>query len=374
MTPRIPFWLLGALMLGASVLMAPFVPWVTLALWLGLYARRVYEPLTKRLRGRQGLSAALTVSLLLVIVLPIAAVVTSIVLDAITLVQQLTQSEQAKTILVRLVKGTGEGAESAAETFSLSGIVDLVRAQGDRALAIARQVAGAAAHFVIGLLIMVTGMYGVLVDGQRWYAWCERHLLIAPGHLRRFGNAFIETGRGLWFGIVGAGVLQAFVATIAYIAIGVPSALALGMLTLLLSVIPAIGTALVWAPIAAGLAIIGRTGAAFALVIVGVVVIGTVDNLARPVLARKGQLQLPTWVVLIAMFGGVEVMGGWGLLIAPLVVRLAKEAIVIAREDGIAPLAPGLPPSAPPPPPASAAPPEHVPASDGEPVATTDAS
>src|SRR5262249_37907949 len=161
------------------------------------------------------------------------------------------------------------------------------------------------------LLILVTGMYGVLVSGRGWYAWLEKHAPIAPANLARYGAAFIETGRGLWFGIVGAGMLQSLVATIAYLVLGVPSALALGLLTLLFSVIPAIGTALVWVPVAAGLAITGRTGAAIALGIIGVTLIGTVDNIARPFLTRRGQLQLPTWIVLIAMFGGVELIGGW---------------------------------------------------------------
>src|SRR6185436_10017871 len=85
----------------------------------------------------------------------------------------------------------------------------------------------------------------------------------------------------------------------------------------------------VWVPVTAGLALTGRTGAAIALGVVGVGLIGTVDNVARPYLARRGQLQLPTWVVLFAMFGGIELIGGWGLLLGPLALRLAKEALLI---------------------------------------------
>jgi predicted PurR-regulated permease PerM len=66
--------------------------------------------------------------------------------------------------------------------------------------------------------------------------------------------------------------------------------------------------------------------------VVGVAVIGSVDNLARPWLAHRGQLKLPTWVVLTAMFGGVELIGAWGLIVGPLAVRLAKEALLISRE------------------------------------------
>jgi predicted PurR-regulated permease PerM len=94
-------------------------------------------------------------------------------------------------------------------------------------------------------------------------------------------------------------------------------------------VIPAIGTALVWVPVAAGLALTGRTTEAIILGVIGIAVIGTVDNVARPYLARRGQLQLSTWAVLIAMFGGIELIGGWGLLLGPLAVRLAKEALVL---------------------------------------------
>lgn len=320
------------LIVAGAVVFVPFAPWVALALWLGLYARRIHTPLTARLGKRSGLAATLTVSLLLVIALPIAAVVTSIVFDLVALVQQLLASAQTQTALAQLVQGNDTASTAKEALSSGKGAIDLVMAQGDRAWAIVQQVAGAAAHFVIGLLIMVTGMYGVLTEGPRWYAWFEQRAPIAPAHLARFGAAFVETGRGLWFGIVGAGLIQSIVATIAYLVLGVPSALALGLLTLLFSVIPAIGTALVWVPVAAGLAITGRTGAAIALAVVGIAVIGTVDNLARPYLARRGQLQLPAWLVLISMFGGIELIGGWGLLFGPLVLRFAKEALSIARE------------------------------------------
>ena len=332
---RLPTWLVAVLVFGAGFMFYPFLPWMCLALWLGLYGRRVHIPLTRRLGGRAGLSATITVSLLLVLVIPIAIVVTSIVLDAIALVNYLLTSEEAKTVLVKLVQKNGQQADVSHAKQAIDttqGIIDVVMAQGDRAWAIVTSVAGMAARTVVGVLIMVTGMYGVLVEGKGWYEWLERHTPLVPQHFRRFGDAFMETGRGLWWGIGGAGLMQAIVATVAYVAIGVPSAIALGALTLMFSVIPAIGTAIVWIPVTAGLALTGRPVAALSLGIVGVAVISTIDNLARPWLAHRGQLKLPTWVVLVSMFGGVELVGGWGLILGPLLVRLAKEALVISRE------------------------------------------
>ncbi|MEO8706201.1 MAG: AI-2E family transporter [Kofleriaceae bacterium] len=335
MITKLPVWLLAGLVIAGGLVLAPLVPWMVMALWLGLYARRIHAPLTRKLGGRDKLAATLTVSLLLVVVLPIAVVVTSIVFDAIALVQRLLASDQAQVVFVKLVEsnGTPQDGDARQAIDTASSMIDLVLAQGDRAWAILQDLAGAAARIVIGLLVMVTGMYGVLVEGHGWYAWIEQHTTIRADHLRRFGDAFVETGRGLWWGIVGAGMMQALVATVAYLVIGVPSALALGLLTLLFSVIPAVGTALVWAPVAAGLALTGRPVAALILAGIGVVVIGSVDNLARPWLARRGELQLPTWILLVAMFGGVEILGPWGLVLGPLAVRLAKEAMMLARES-----------------------------------------
>jgi predicted PurR-regulated permease PerM len=202
-----------------------------------------------------------------------------------------------------------------------------VIAQQERAWVLVQQIAGTATRLVIALVVILSGTFSLLVEGDGWYRWVEEHSPITPALLHRLRDAFYETGRGLFVGIGGAGLLQAIVATIAYLALRVPHAFELGLLTFCFSVIPAVGTALVWGPVAAGLALTDRTGAAIILVIAGVAVIGTVDNLVRPFLARRGRLQLPTYVVLVSMFAGVEVLGPWGLLVAPLAVRLAKAVL-----------------------------------------------
>ncbi len=314
----------------------PFLPWIVLALWLGLFARRIQRPLARKLGGREKVAATITVSLLLLVAIPIGAVMVSLVYEAIGLVELLLKSDRAQGALTTLVSSRSAGptttgsAHSAALTAETA--MQLIMDQGGRALGIATTVFGAAASFVVGILVMVTGMYGVLTEGRGWYEWASRHTPLTPEHFKRFGDAFLETGRGLWWGIVGAGVLQSAVATVTYVLLGVPSALALGMLTLVFSVVPAIGTAFVWVPVAIGLAVVGQTGAAIIMGVVGAFAIGTVDNFARPWLAHRGELKLPTWVVLVTMFGGIELIGAWGLILGPLAVRLAKEALAISRE------------------------------------------
>ncbi|HSD89924.1 MAG TPA: AI-2E family transporter [Kofleriaceae bacterium] len=316
-------WVL-VLAIAACLLMAPFAGWIVLAVWLSGFARKLHGRIAHRLHGHVHLAAILTVSLMAMVLVPLGLVLTLLIMDAVALIAQLAKSDQFHSLLVSLVQHK--------EPSSDASIGELILMQGDRAWAILKLIVSSAAQIIIGFVILTAGIYAMLVDGGRWYTWLEDHAPFGRRAVRRLAEAFNETGRGLMFGIAGAGILQATVATAAFLVLGVPQAFALGLLVLIFSIVPLIGTALVWGPVAAGLAITGRLGPAIGLAIFGIAVIGTIDNLARPWLARWGKLQLPTFVVLVAMFGAVELVGGWGILFGPLVVRLAKEALEVRRE------------------------------------------
>jgi predicted PurR-regulated permease PerM len=312
------------LVLAAAALTAPFAGWVVLAVWLSGFARGLHDRITHRLHGRVQLAALLTVMLLTLILVPVGIVVTMLVIDAIALVAELMQSDQVHSVLVSLVSEKNPNPDAS--------VGELILMQGDRALGIVKTIVSSAAQVIIGFVILVAGMFALLVDGKAWYKWADDHAPIGSHALHRMADAFNETGRGLAFGMVGAGLMQALAATAAYLVLGVPQALPLGLLTLLFSIVPLVGTALVWAPVAAGLAMTGRVGAGIGLAIFGVVVIGSIDNIARPWLARRGKLALPTFLVLVSMFGAVELFGGWGIIWGPLLLRLAKEALEVRRE------------------------------------------
>ncbi|MGZ5970726.1 MAG: AI-2E family transporter, partial [Polyangiales bacterium] len=101
----------------------------------------------------------------------------------------------------------------------------------------------------------------------------------------------------------------------------------------LAALIPSVGTGLVWVPVAIGLALSGRTTAAIAMGAIGVLVIGTVDNIVRPSFSRYGQLRLPTFLILVAILGGFAIFGPWGLILGPLSIRMAMEALSLLRES-----------------------------------------
>lgn len=332
---RVPPWLVFGLLAAAALVLVPYWAWIVVAVWIADLGRRLIPPLTRLTGRRRRAAAVLTVALLSVVVVPALLLATSLVVDAIALGERLAASAQVRAVLESLVTDAGAGAAPAAATpaTAAQSPLDLLVAHGAQAWTVLALLASAATHAVIGLVVFIASAYVVLADGPDAYAWLERHAPVPREVFRRLAAAFLETGHGLVIGVFGAGLVQAALATIFYVAIDVPQPFVLGLLTLLASVVPAIGTSFVWLPVAAGLALTGRTDAAIAMGAFGLLVIGTVDNLVRPWLARWAHLALPAPVIMIAMFGGISLVGPSGLILGPLALRLAKEALVIAREQ-----------------------------------------
>lgn len=106
-------------------------------------------------------------------------------------------------------------------------------------------------------------------------------------------------------------------------------------MTLFASVLPPVGTALVWVPVSVALAVTGRTTAAIVLAVIGVALVSTIDNVLRPMLTRWGRLALHPFVVLLSMLSGLALLGATGLFLGPLIARLSIEIVRMGRDGGL---------------------------------------
>jgi predicted PurR-regulated permease PerM len=322
------------LVIATCVVLWPLWPWLTLAAWFAALARPMSTRLAHVTHGQRAAAALVTIALLVAVIAPVVALAVTLFADASELVHRLVETRSGRQAVIAIVSpddGTGPAEPGLDATTALH----VVRTQGERAWVLASDVAGATARLVLGIFVFFTAAFFFLVDGPRAFGWLEEHTPISHGHAKRFADAFVETGRGLFIGIGLTGVIQATIATITYTLLDVPRAIVLGVLTFVAVLIPGIGTALVWLPVAIGLAITGREREAVILAAVGVGLISTVDNVLRPVLSRWGRLQLHPFVVLVAMLGGLAVIGGWGLVLGPLVVRLTIEGLRIAKDEAL---------------------------------------
>ena len=326
------------LVLAAFMTFVPFWAPLVLAAWVAVLTRPILGKVAKVTGGRNRAAGVIVVVMMLSLFLPLAGSAISLWRGAVELGRVVAKSGGAKDALISIVSGgqaggAGEGGDPLDALQHPAKLFGLLQEHGATAAQVVGGIAGAATEVLLGLFIFVYAVYVFLVDGPGLYDWFEKHAPIEVEHTRRLVAAFNETGRGLFVGVGLTGLAQGIVATTTYLALGVPRALVLGLLTCFASLIPSVGTALVWVPIAIGLALAGKTVAALIMAGVGVVVIGSVDNLLRPVFARIGELQLSSFLLLTSIFGGLAIFGTWGLLLGPLFTRLAKEALIMARID-----------------------------------------
>ncbi|MFO0677118.1 MAG: AI-2E family transporter [Polyangiaceae bacterium] len=324
---RLLVMLAGVLVVGAVATFWPLAPALFLSLWFAMLARPVLVKLNRRLGGRERAAAMLTVALVVAFLVPVVIVVVSLTGATVTLVRSVLASKTGRNALESIVASNDGEAPLTVER-----VIGLAREHGEKAWSLAMDVLGATATVSLLVFVFLIGVYSFLVDGPEAYEWLADRVPLPRRELDRFAGAFEETGRGLLVGVGLTAIAQGALATVTYFVLGIPRAFVLGFLTACAALIPSFGTAIVWVPVALGLGLTGRPGAAIAMAIVGTLVIGSVDNLLRPMFARYGNLKLPAFVVTVSMFGGLATFGGLGLLLGPLVARLLKEVLDIGRD------------------------------------------
>ena len=322
-------WVVLALAAGALLTFAPLWMPLVFAAWSAVLARPLQRRLARLVGGRSRAGGVVTVALVVTVLTPIVIMVLSLSSTAIDLITRVSHTDDGSSALSALLSG-----DSQPEQIDLGDtrqLFDLLRRHGASAVGAARTLTGALTAIGVALFVFVFAFYTFLVEGGRMYRWIEEHSPLSREHTARFASAFEETGRGLVISLGGTSLLQGTLATIGYLFVGAPQALLLGMLTSVGSFIPVVGTALVWVPLSLALLALNRSGQAIAVVVIGIVV-SLLDNFVRPWLSRYGQLQLPTFVIFVAMLGGLAAFGAAGPLLGPLLVRLAAEGLAIWRE------------------------------------------
>lgn len=136
-------------------------------------------------------------------------------------------------------------------------------------------------------------------------------------------------------GQIVVGIVQGTLAWAGFLFLGVPNPVLWGFLTALISIIPLLGAVLIWFPIDIYLFIMGyMTGEywrAIALLVYGIFVISTIDNILKPKIVGQ-RAKIHPLVILFGILGGIQLFGIPGILIGPLVLTLFDLVIEIYRE------------------------------------------
>lgn len=319
------------LVAGITVLFFVMIRQFVVALILaGVFAgmsRGLFLNLSDKLGGRGKIAALLTVlSLFLVIVAPLGGFLALVVAQAVDIAEAAgpwmrQQSGRLEEWIVWLRELPVLGQflpDQAAIAGSMSNFA------GQAGSFLVNNLTAATTgtvYLVLQLFVMLYAMYFFLTDGP---AILSRILHFTPldnESERKLVDRFVSVTRATIKGSILVGLIQGALAGSAFFILGLAGAAFWSTVMAVLSVIPVLGSGIVWAPASIILISSGRVGAGLGLALWGMIVVSTIDNFLRPRLIGR-DTKMHDLLVLLSTFGGLAMFGLVGFIVGPIVAAL----------------------------------------------------
>ncbi len=191
---------------------------------------------------------------------------------------------------------------------------------------------GTAARLALNFIIAFFGLYYLLLYPDKAWGLARSYIPFSEENVERLRQRFRDVTYSTLLGTMLVAVIQGTLVGAAFYVLGLSNALFWGFVTAIFAILPIVGSGLVWGPGAVALVLDGRLGAGIALLAWGVVVVGMVDNLIRPVVYRRWA-QIHPMITLVGAIAGVKYFGILGILIGPLTLSYFFELIRMYREE-----------------------------------------
>jgi predicted PurR-regulated permease PerM len=176
-------------------------------------------------------------------------------------------------------------------------------------------------NLILQLFVMLYATYFYLLDGPAILARILYFTPLDPFDQRKLIDQFVSVTRATIKGSILVGLIQGALAGAAFFALSLPGAAFWATVMAVLSVIPVLGSGIVWGPAAVILMATGRLGAGIALALWGLLIVGTIDNFLRPRLVGR-DAKMHDLMVLLSTFGGLSMFGLVGFIVGPIIAAL----------------------------------------------------
>ncbi len=317
---------LSLVTVGLALVVANFAS----ALLWAILAAILFQPLYRRILGNlpksPNLAAAATLLIITVAVIIPAMVIGSMVVDQASGVYAQLRSGQINFALYfqqihdalprrlqGLLENSGFGTFERAQSRLSEVVANSASMLTQRALTIGANAAAFLLAFGVGLYVT----FFLVRDGEELGAKVVAALPLEPGVAARLAAVFINVVRATLKGSGLVALAQGALGAITFYIVGLPAAMLWGMLMAIAALLPAIGPAIIWGPVAIYLYATGAIWEGSLVIASGVFVIGLSDNILRPMLVGR-DAGIPDWLVLVTTLGGIEVMGLSGIVVGPL--------------------------------------------------------
>jgi predicted PurR-regulated permease PerM len=307
-------------------------PFYGAVLW-GTVLAIVFAPLYRRLSRstrRRNLAALATVAIIVVIViLPSTLITASLVQEASGVYGKFQSGElNLAGNFQQVVDALPTWAASLLDRFGLTNLAEVQErlsaalVKGSQFLAAqALNIGQITLELIVRLFVMLYLLFFLLRDGDHLFRIIKDAIPLRPEQQRAVFSKFANVIRATVKGTIVVAVLQGALGGLIFWFLGIRAALLWAVVMAFLSLLPAVGAALVWLPVAIYFLATGAVWQGLVLIAYGGLVIGLVDNLLRPILVGS-DTKVPDYVVLISTLGGIEVFGMNGIVLGPLIAAM----------------------------------------------------
>ncbi len=322
--------LVVAASLAFGWILQPFYGAVLWSVIIALLFAPLHRWCLRKFKGKRSVSALVTLLIVLfIVILPLTLVATAMAREAADVYDQLQSGELDPT---RYLKGIYDAlppwVTTTLDRFGLSN-VDLLQRRISVALTdgtkyVATQafsLGQSTVEFVASLFVTTYLAFFLIRDGAALSRTFRNAIPLCDTHKKELFTKFTTVIRAVVKGNMLVAGIQGALGGLAFWFLGVKGALLWAVLMAFLSLLPAVGAGLVWIPVAAYLFLTGSHWQAIALTAWGILVVGLVDNLLRPILVGN-ETRMPDYLVMIATIGGITVFGINGFVLGPAIAAM----------------------------------------------------
>jgi predicted PurR-regulated permease PerM len=282
------------------------------------------------LHQKRTLAALLTLAIILVLViLPLTLLTALLVQEGVNTYEQITSGELNLGRYFQQVFDALPGWVT--NLLDRVGLTSLGRVQARLSAGLAKSLeflAGQALNlgqnaldFIVSVLIMLYLLFFLLRDGDGLTQRIRNAIPLRAEQQRALASRFAIVIRATVKGNLVVALIQGALGGLIFWLLDIHAPVLWGALMTVLSLLPAVGAAIVWLPVAIYFLVTGATLKGIILTAYGAFVIGLVDNILRPILVGK-DTKLPDYVVLISTLGGIAVFGINGFVLGPMIAAI----------------------------------------------------
>lgn len=319
------------------IIFRPYLSVIIMAAIFALLFFPIYKWIRSKTKGRDGIAAFLTVMIfVLIILIPLGNFVALLVKESIETYPILEAQFSNGQVNVALDQAlsTIQWAQDTYLPFLdensvniKSMLLDLGSAFTTFIIRNANVLVVGTTNFFVSLFFMLITMYYLFKDGEYFVERLMHLTPLSDKYDRKLFDKFRDVSKSTILSSLVTAIIQGILGAIAYFFVGVP-VLFLGVATGIASLIPIVGTALVWVPVVIVLAVSGHWFSAGFLLLWGVVIIAMSDNLIRTKMIES-KSKIHPLLVFFSIFGGLKLWGVLGIIFGPLVLAILLTVIHI---------------------------------------------